>query len=287
MAGPVSVNGPTRLRRDPVLGQIVLDARVEALIKAGKTARTYAAYAVSTGAPVTLKMLRPVLRADLDQQRAFAREQSLLGSLLHPGIPRYLAGGYVQGVPCYVVEAAQGRPLGSLPQRVALDERRAALVMWGLCSALDQLHRAGFAHHALSGEEVLVSDGLERVMLRDVGSAKKIASVDDVERDLVAVGQLFASLLGEVGPALRATLHKCSCVDPSYRYFAVSEIAGDLRAVLTTNNGSSAPPPASRTRGIYAAVESHVGLATGTGGRPPTSQPDFDIDDEITEVRSA
>lgn len=265
----------------------MLDARVEALIKAGKSARTYAAYAVSTGAPVTLKMLRPVLRADLDHQRAFAREQSLLGSVLHPGLPRYLAGGYFQGVPCYAVEAAQGRPLASLPRRVALDDRRVALVMWGLCSAVDQLHRAGFAHHALSGDQVLVSDGLERVMLLDVGYAKKIAGIDDVERDLVAVGQLFASLLGEVGPALRVMLHKCSCVDPSYRYFAVSEIAADLRAILTSQSGSSAPPPASRTRGIYAAVESHVGLSTMSGGRLSTAQTDFDSDDEITEVRSA
>lgn len=274
LSAPASVKGPTRLRRDPVLGQVVLGARVDALLKAGREARVYAARLIGSGTPVVLKLLRPVLRGELGCIRAFMGEQRLLDSLTHPAVPRLLAHGSFQGVPCFLVERLVGVPLSTLPHRVRLDARQIAILGFGLCAALDYLHRSGRAFIGLEAEQVLVSGGLDRIGLPDAGCTRPIASVDDVQADLVSVGRvldlLAAAFLpeGQRPPALQAIAARCRCEDEDDRYFAMVDVCADLRALLVAARGVALPQSA-RARGVHVTCRA------------------FDDEDEVTLVRAS
>lgn len=230
MPGVVSplIAGPNRLSRDPVLGQTVLGYHVTALIKAGRTARIYAAHCLQSGEPVALKMLRPVLRADRVVVDAFEREQAVLRRASHRGIPRFRASGWFRGVPWYVMDRLSGESLAKVVVNGPLSTPNALQVMARVCSALDHLHRAGLVHGALSASAVLVSPAFDEIALLDLSHARPLCNMDDVQGDLVAAGTLLAELAGRADPRLRAIVDRCSYASPN-RYSAIVELESDLR----------------------------------------------------------
>ncbi len=234
--------------RDPVLGRRVLEYQVTALIKAGRTARIYAAHSFESGELVALKMLRPVLRADRGALDAFEREQAVLRRVTHPGIARFRASGWFRGVPWYVMDRLPGESLAEVTAYGRLGYVNALRVMVGLCSAVDDLHRAGLVHGALSASAVLVSRAFDKVALVDLAHAGSLRDIDDVQRDLAAAGALFDEIAEPGDPRQRAIVERCSQTSPA-PYSAIVELSSDLRALL---DEAEAPEPEEEITRVYA-----------------------------------
>lgn len=244
----MTIDRPRTLSRDPVLDQCVLDYRVTRLIKAGRTARIYAARSVASGEKVALKMLRPVLRADRVVLDAFEREQAVLRRLTHPGIARFRASGWFRGVPWYVMDRLPGESLAEVTAYGRLGTANALRVMLGLCSAVDHLHRGGFVHGALSVSAVLVSRALHDVALVDLAHARPLRDMDDVQRDLVAAGALLEEIAEPGERCHGAIIERCSYASPD-RYTAIVDMADDLRALLAA---AEAPEPEEEITRVFA-----------------------------------
>ncbi len=114
--------------------------------------------------------------------RRFATERQALARLSHPHIARLLdAGATAQGLPYFVMEHVQGRPIHEAALVVGLEQRLALFAQ--LADAVAHAHRHLLVHRDLKPSNVLV-DGEGRVKLLDFGIAKALDPMEDagVER---------------------------------------------------------------------------------------------------------
>jgi PAS domain S-box-containing protein len=155
----------------------------------GGIGRVWLAHDGKLGRDVALKELRPE-RAEQRALRArFLQEARITGQLEHPGIiPVYeLAQGAEDGQPFYTMRFVKGRTLSEAAR--AYHERRLAgqadaLELPGLlgafvtvCNTVAYAHSRGVIHRDLTGQNVLVGDFGEVVVL-DWGLAKVIGRPD-------------------------------------------------------------------------------------------------------------
>ena len=123
---------------------------------------------------VALKLLRPGLDSDIDQER-FRGERQILASLNHPHIAKLLDGGVTDdGVPYLVMEYVEGSPLDRYCQsrNPSLGERLDLFLT--IAEATHYAHRNLVVHRDLKPSNIMVtSDGT--VKLLDFGLAKLLA----------------------------------------------------------------------------------------------------------------
>jgi serine/threonine-protein kinase len=120
---------------------------------------------------VALKLLRPGLDSDLDQER-FRRERQILASLNHPNIARLLDGGVLQdGAPFLVMEYVEGEPLDRYcaSHNLSLADRLALFL--AVTEATQYAHRNLVVHRDLKPSNILVTSN-GTVKLLDFGLAK-------------------------------------------------------------------------------------------------------------------
>jgi hypothetical protein len=102
----------------------------------------------------------------------FALERQALARLSHPQIARLLdAGASAEGLPYFVMEYVDGRPIDQALQGLGLEQRLAVFLQ--LTDAVAHAHRNLLVHRDLKPGNVLV-DGEGRVKLLDFGIAKAL-----------------------------------------------------------------------------------------------------------------
>jgi hypothetical protein len=169
---------------------LVVDHRFSILdrVSAGGMGTVYRAEDRQTGALVALK----TLRRPLADSARFAREVSLLATLDHPGIVRYVADGVLPGgAPYLVTEWVTGptlleklRDTGLTAGESLEATRRAAL-------ALGAAHRVGVVHRDIKPANILFAAGdVSQVRLIDFSVARRVVD----EQSLTRTGALIGTL---------------------------------------------------------------------------------------------
>ena len=127
--------------------------------------------------------------------RRFALERQALARLSHPHIARLLdAGASDDGLPYFVLEHVQGRPIDEAVRGLALEARLKLFLQ--LADAVAHAHRNLLVHRDLKPGNVLV-DGDGQVKLLDFGIAK---ALDPLEGAAGADGATMQITLGGVRP---------------------------------------------------------------------------------------
>jgi serine/threonine protein kinase len=117
-----------------------------------------------------LKVLRAERAAEPRHAQALAREQGVLESLDHPGIPKARRLGEVAGRPALLMDYVAGPTLAQAEAaRAGFDRAKALLELAGIVA---YLHGAGIVHNDLKPENAILADG-GRVALVDFGSARQ------------------------------------------------------------------------------------------------------------------
>ncbi|MEZ4416751.1 MAG: tetratricopeptide repeat protein [Gemmatimonadota bacterium] len=122
-------------------------------------------------AEVAVKLLK---RAALDNETAqrFRTERRILAELNHPGIARLLDGGTTDaGVPYFVMEYVQGRPIDEYCAAEGLSPRAILELFRRVCDAVAFAHGRLVVHRDLKPGNILVTRGGEPKLL-DFGIAK-------------------------------------------------------------------------------------------------------------------
>jgi serine/threonine protein kinase len=117
----------------------------------------------------------------------FAQERQALARLNHPHIARLLdAGASEEGLPYFVMEYVEGRPIDEAARALPLEARLALFLQ--LADAVAHAHRSLLVHRDLKPGNVLV-DGEGRVKLLDFGIAKALDPLEATDAALTQAGE--------------------------------------------------------------------------------------------------
>ncbi|HET8937460.1 MAG TPA: protein kinase [Polyangiales bacterium] len=172
-------------------GELVADRfQVEALRAVGGSSLVYRARDLATHENVALKVL--ALRDATTYQR-FRQEVTILSSLAHPSIVRYVAKGTTPRHSLFLaMEWLAGEDLANRLMRKGLCASDCLKLVRQLCQALAAAHDQGVLHRDIKPSNVfLVGGSISHVKLLDFGIARP--------RDAVSALTLAGSLVGTVG----------------------------------------------------------------------------------------
>jgi hypothetical protein len=122
-------------------------------------------------APVAIKALRDGV---VENATRFAREASILSSIDHPGIVRYVAHGVSDtGSPYLVMRWLDGTTLSDHATRVGLAPGEAIAIVRDVADALGAAHARGLVHRDVKPDNiVLVAGDIARPVVIDFGLAR-------------------------------------------------------------------------------------------------------------------
>lgn len=213
------------VKTDPLVGTLLGDYRIEALLGVGGMGRVYLATRMRMGQQVALKVLDPALAEDQGFRARFEREWRLAASLNHPNVIPIFDAGEVDGRLYLAMLPVAGEDLaGVLGREGSLPADRTLEVLGQVAGALDAAHARGLVHRDVKPANILIAPGQGReegdhVYLADFGLTKKAGSQSQLTRVGTFVGTLnyaapeqFGS--GQVGPpadiyALGCVLYQC------------------------------------------------------------------------------
>ncbi|MGM9487391.1 protein kinase domain-containing protein [Ideonella sp. YS5] len=158
---------------------------------------------------VAIKVLRDGLVGEGAVLR-FERERQILARLDHANLAKVFDGGVTgQGLPYFVMELVDGRPLTDYCDAHDLNVRERVALMRAVCQVVHYVHQRGVIHRDLKPRNILVTpEG--QIKLVDFGIAKLIEPLPEAARDetvtaLRAMTPLYSSpeqVRGQaVGPA--------------------------------------------------------------------------------------
>ncbi len=131
-----------------------------------------------------------LLKRGMDSQavlQRFAQERNALARLSHPHIARLLdAGASEDGLPYFVMEHVDGRPIHEAALGLPLDLRLKLFLQ--LSDAVAHAHRNLLVHRDLKPSNVLV-DGEGQVKLLDFGIAKALDPLEGAEPGVTQAGE--------------------------------------------------------------------------------------------------
>jgi serine/threonine-protein kinase len=120
---------------------------------------------------VALKVIRRGMET-ADARRRFRAEQRILSTLEHPNIARLYDGGVTEaGLPYFVMEHVEGRPIDEFCDQRDLGVRARIELFLEVCRAVSFAHRNLVVHRDLKPSNILV-DAEGRPKLLDFGIAK-------------------------------------------------------------------------------------------------------------------
>jgi serine/threonine-protein kinase len=137
---------------------------------------------------VAIKVLKPGLDSE-EVIRRFRTERQILAALEHPNIARLLDGGTTEhGLPYFVMEYVEGRPIDVYCQEDRLALRQRLELFLTVCSAVELAHRNLVVHRDLKPGNILVTaDGMPKLL--DFGIAKLLnPELSSVALGATAVG---------------------------------------------------------------------------------------------------
>ncbi len=139
-------------------------------------------YRASTGAEnpdIALKVLKEGHRAQPGEVTRFLDEADLLRKLAHPGLPRILETGTVEGAPFIAMELVHGQSLAEyLQQQGPLSEQEALSIAGDLADTLVHVHREGLVHRDLKPANILLQETSGRTVIMDFGVARMSGASD-------------------------------------------------------------------------------------------------------------
>jgi serine/threonine protein kinase len=169
-------------------GTIVAGYRIDGVLGQGGMAVVYRATQLSLSRVVALKVLSPVLSADLGFRTRFEREGQLQAVLDHDHIvPVYEAGQTEHGL-FLAMKLIEGSTLKELILTHQLDPRRSIRLLAQVAKALDAAHAQGLIHRDIKPQNVLVGRG-DHAYLADFGLIK---AADEVR--LTGTGQFIGTI---------------------------------------------------------------------------------------------
>lgn len=120
---------------------------------------------------VALKLVKRGMDTDAILAR-FRRERQMLAALAHPNIARLLDGGTTEdGVPYFVMEYVEGKPIGTYCAERHLSTREQLTLFRTVCAAVQHAHQNLIVHRDIKSGNILVSDdGVPKLL--DFGIAK-------------------------------------------------------------------------------------------------------------------
>lgn len=165
----------TAAASDALVGHVVGDVRIDALIATGGMGHVYRGQQQAPRRLVAVKVMRAAQRPSAT--RRFRREVELLGQLSHPHIAAlYRAGEHVFGsttLPYFVMEfVPRAESLVASCRRRSLPVIDRLRLFLDVCEAIAAGHAAGVVHRDIKPENLLVSPPLPAV----AGSAERAAA---------------------------------------------------------------------------------------------------------------
>jgi serine/threonine protein kinase len=185
-----------------LVGKLLGDFEIEAVVGKGSMARVYQARQVSLRRQVALKVLEEGIFTPGDNVKRFLREAEALARLEHANIVPIYAAGEEPPYYYFAMRLIRG---GTLHDAMREGITRAMGLRWSyqICRALAYAHTSGIVHRDLKPTNVLIHDGV--ALLSDFG----LARLRDVST-ITQMGYIVGTPLymapeqtqgGEVGPA--------------------------------------------------------------------------------------
>lgn len=164
-----------------MLGTVVGNYRVTALVSVGGMGTVYAAEHNLIGRRAAVKVLHPEFSSNRDIVNRFFNEAKATSSIAHAGIVEIFDFGYLPNGDAYIVmEFLEGEPLSHRLRQARMSELHVAALARSMCSALAAAHAKGIVHRDLKPDNIFIirdSDSVwgERAKLLDFGIAKLTA----------------------------------------------------------------------------------------------------------------
>ena len=163
------------------------DFRIIREIGHGGMGNVYLAESPMGGAPVAVKVMPQHLSKNDQFRERFNRECASLRKLNHPGIPRHIDDGEVDGRRYVVMEFFEGRSLEWVLAHPSGGPDLAARLIRELAGILSYAHGMGVIHRDISPRNVIVDDA-SQIRLVDFGISKLVD-----EATLTMTGQHFGT----------------------------------------------------------------------------------------------
>jgi tRNA A-37 threonylcarbamoyl transferase component Bud32 len=170
-----------------MIGRVVGNYRIDALLGEGGMARVYRAYHTSLDREVAIKVLRPDVAADPAVKARFLREQEALDRLRHPSIVGLHDVCSVGPDLFLIMELVEGETLRERVQRAGpMSIDQACEVTGWILAGLAVAHNAGVLHRDIKPANIMLTDQTAKIL--DFGVAKAADSVA-----LTAAGMVIGS----------------------------------------------------------------------------------------------
>jgi serine/threonine-protein kinase len=244
--------------RECAVGDVV-EGRYLLMKRAGMGAAgtVWAAWDLTRGIDVAVKMLRASHLESRKILAHFAREAELASRMLSPHIVRVLARGMTEADGPYVVyEHLEGEDLGKLLERrrrLAIVETRDIIVQ--VARALARAHALGVLHRDVKPANLFLAtgaDGRGVVKTLDFGLAEVMGSAQDGERSVVGTLEYIAPevLFEESAPDARSDLYALAVVAYECLTGRVPYPAESLGELVVSIAAGAPPAPSALRAGL-------------------------------------
>jgi predicted Ser/Thr protein kinase len=161
--------------------------RIDAQIAEGGMGVVYRGFDLEFDQPIAIKVLRP---GAVDNVARFEREATILATLDHPGVVRYVTHGVAhEGSSFLVMEWVDGTTLAEHHARVGLTPAEAVAVARRVAEALGAAHARGLVHRDVKPQNLLLAGGdLLRPKVIDFGLVRRATGEPRLTETGVVVG---------------------------------------------------------------------------------------------------
>lgn len=173
-------------KKDPLIGKLFDEYRLESLLGKGGMARVYRAIDERLNRYVAIKVIEARFQSNDDYAQRFEREATAIGKLNHPGIVSLYRYGEVEGRLYMAMEYVNGKSL-----RFVLDSFQTegthvrpddiARLTREMCDALDYAHSQGVIHRDIKSSNIMLDreghahlTDFGLVLLTDVGTMGEV-----------------------------------------------------------------------------------------------------------------
>ncbi len=159
--------------RDPLIGRLVGDYRLDALMATGGMARIYRGEDTRLGRTAAIKVLAHDDADDDTLTKRFQREARELAKLEHPNIITIYQYGELEGLYFLAMKLIKGRDLAQEFKHLkgdgqAMEVKRVLRILMQVASALDYAHANGVIHRDVKPSNILLTDD-DTAILTDFG----------------------------------------------------------------------------------------------------------------------